>query len=40
MPTGILEKVIARLEEMGHKVARYGNEYRSQCPAHHGRNMS
>ncbi len=40
MPTGILEKVIARLEEMGHKVARYGNEYRSQCPAHHGKNMS
>ncbi|MDO4588176.1 MAG: DUF3987 domain-containing protein, partial [Planctomycetia bacterium] len=40
MPIGILEKAIARLEEMGHKVARYGNEYRSQCPAHHGKNMN
>ncbi len=40
MPPGILDKVISRLEEMGHKVVHYGNEYRSECPAHHGKNLN
>ena len=31
-----LDKVLARLEEMGYTVSRNGEEYRSQCPAHHG----
>ena len=39
MPSPI-EKVLARLEEMGQTVIHYGAEYRTQCPAHHGKNTN
>ena len=40
MPSGTLEKVLARLAEMGYTVSQYGGEYRSQCPAHRGNRQS